>query len=166
MVAQDQAGLRDGDCLRLANLRLVLALSSFCNELGAGLEVLTLRCRLGLYLFFGLIRCNHGRLRSNVRLFLLGSGGVSAIRVVSTVKMHEIESFQYSCDTWTHDWSIRFHATVLGRFFGTRCENQYYTPRNHCSPELRDCSEFVIQCYKIFYWQITSAIHPHESRSQ
>jgi hypothetical protein len=51
---------------------MFLALSSFCHELGAGLELLTLGGCFGLYLFLGLIGGDNGRLRANLRLFLLG----------------------------------------------------------------------------------------------
>ena len=51
---------------------MFLTLSSFCNKLGAGLELLTLGCCFGPYLFLGLIGGDNGRLRANLRLFLLG----------------------------------------------------------------------------------------------
>jgi len=73
---------------------MFLTLSSFCNELAAGLELLTLGCCFGPYLFLGLIGGDNGRLRANVRLFLLGWVATTwNICVICTTELHMSNPF-------------------------------------------------------------------------
>jgi len=68
---------------------MLLAFSSFCDTFGAGLELLTSWCRLGLYLFFGLIGGNNGRFRRNIWLFLLGwAATIWSIRAICPIELH------------------------------------------------------------------------------
>src|SRR5579864_208710 len=76
-----------------------LTLSSFCNELGAGLELPTLGCCFGPYLFLGLIWGDHGRLRADVRLFLLGWVATTwNICAICTTEFHMSNPFSHTCD--------------------------------------------------------------------
>ena len=71
---------------------MFLALSSFSNELGAVLELLTLECRFGPYPCFGLIRSDEVRLRSNIWLFLLGWATAISTICTCTAELHVLHS--------------------------------------------------------------------------
>jgi hypothetical protein len=76
---------------------MFLTLSSFCNELGAGLELVTLGCCFGPYLFLGLIGGENGRLRANVRLFLLEWVAITwNICAICTTELHRSNPFYVS----------------------------------------------------------------------
>lgn len=96
---------------------MFLALSSFCNELGAGLETLTSKCCFGLYLFLGLVGSDNSRLWANVRLFLLGwVVTIWNICAINTTEFHMSNPLHVSATLQQRLVNI-FRAMALRQFF-------------------------------------------------
>lgn len=139
---------------------MVLALSSFCNKLGAGLELLTLGCCFGLYMFLGLIGGDNGRLRANVRLFLRGWAATSwNICAISTTEFHMSNPLHVKCDASAQAreyfpvlWSRRSSLAEAG------LQRAKLTHDETTAHKIKSCSEFVTECHEVFSQQINICV--------